>query len=159
MICNLGFNCRIPCRGIFSILADYLRVSSDHLPYCFLDQMKSVAYATSNASDDPMSTVRLHARNGSKDYKVFTFHTLLMDTGYPNIYFGLNVMKYGYPIWDVLGHWRMGKLPPFTVVQAAGQPSGIVATPPPYYLINYGPSLPTPKGQAHVCIVEIRNRC
>ena len=51
----------------------------------------------------------------------------------------------------------MGELPPFTVLQAAGQPSGIVATPPPHYLINYGPALPTPKGRAHVCHVEIRN--
>ena len=170
---NSGLNFRVPCRSICSILADYLRVSSDHLPYCFIEQTKSIAYATSNASDDPMTTVRLHARNGSKDMKVvsthtgsvvpcnrtkiqFTFHSLLMDTCYPNVYFGLTLLKYGHPIWDVLGHWRMGELPPFTVMQAAGQPSGIVTTPPPHYLINYGPSLPTPKGRSHVCLVQIR---
>ena len=79
-----------------------------------------------------------------------------MDTCFPNVYFGLNLLKYGHPIWDVLGHWRMGDLPALTVLQAAGQPSGVVATPPPHYLINYGPSLPTPKGKSHICHVEIR---
>ena len=79
MIHDSGFNCRVPCRSTFSILADYLRVASDHLPYCFLDQMKSVGYATSNASDDPMSTVRLHARNGSKDFKVVSYNQITFE--------------------------------------------------------------------------------
>ena len=81
-----------------------------------------------------------------------------LETCYPNVYYGLLLAKYGVPIWETLGQWRQGMLPKMEVWQATGSPAGIVATPPPFHLIKYGPSLPTQKGKAHICMVEIRKQ-
>ena len=85
----------------------------------------------------------------------------VLESAFCNVYYGLNLFRYGVPLWDVLGTWRNGDLPPFTVMQAAGLASGvgnkIANTPPPFCLMKYGPSIPTPKGKAHICMVEIRH--
>ena len=59
-----------PCRSIDSLLRDYIRVSTDYLPYCFYNNTRTLAYATTSVTDEPMISVRLNCRNGSKDYKL-----------------------------------------------------------------------------------------
>ena len=59
-----------PCRSIDSLLCDYVRVSTDYLPYCFYMKTKTVAYATSHVTDKPMQTVKVNARNGTKKYRL-----------------------------------------------------------------------------------------
>ena len=81
-----------------------------------------------------------------------------MESPFCNVYFGLNLYRFGVPLWDVLGSWRQGNLPQFRVWQAAGLAAGIVHTPPPFYLMKYGPSIPTPKGKGHICMVKISER-
>ena len=86
----------------------------------------------------------------------FRFHAQILESAFLNVYCGLNLYKFGVPLWDVLGNWRQGSLPQFTVSQAAGLAAGIVNTPPPFYLMKYGPCVPTPKGKCHICMVKIR---
>ena len=93
---------------------------------------------------------------GDNKFVQFRFNVQVLESAFCNVYCGLNLFRYGVPLWDVLGSWRNGELPPFTVTQAAGLASGVVNTPPPYYLMKYGPSIPTPKGKGHICVVEIR---
>ena len=80
----------------------------------------------------------------------------VLESAFLNVYCGLNLYKFGVPLWDVLGSWRQGSLPQFKVSQAAGLAAGIVNTPPPFYMMKYGPCTPTPKGKCHICIVKIR---
>ena len=86
----------------------------------------------------------------------FRFHIQVMESPFCNVYFGLNLYRFGVPLWDVMGNWRQGNLPQFRVWQAAGMAAGIVHTPPPFYMVKYGPSIPTPKGRCHICMVKIR---
>ena len=58
-----------PARLIHSVLADYVRVSMDHMPYAFFAATKTVSYAVTNVSTAPMSTVRLNAFDGNKFYR------------------------------------------------------------------------------------------
>ena len=62
------------------------------------------------------------------------------------------------PLEPFLLKIRNGDVPPFQVFQATGAPSGEVSTPPPYVMLNFGPSTPTPKGQGHICVVDINER-
>lgn len=133
---------------------------------------RTLAFATTHVIDKPMQTVKLNARNGSKTYKLvsnctaeylekfvpqFRFHVQLLETPFVNVYAGLNLYKFGVPLWDVLGNWRQGTLPQFRVTQAAGLAAGTVTTPPPFYMMKHGPMIPTPKGKCHICLVRIRN--
>ena len=173
----------IPCRSVDSILSDYTRVAMDYLPYCFFMTTKTLVFASSHVSDKPMQTIKLNARNGSKMYKLvsikrdtvsirdklqlrfrqvlkqvqFRFNVQILESSFVNVYCGLNLYKFGVPLWDVLGNWRQGSLPQFRVSQAAGLASGIVNTPPPFYMMKHGPMVPTPKGKAHICSIKIRN--
>ena len=80
----------------------------------------------------------------------------LLESAFCNLYYGLNLYKFGEPLWNVFGNVRKGEIPPFSVQQAAGLASGVVNTPPPFYMLRYGPSVPTPRGKGHVCHTEIR---
>ena len=84
----------------------------------------------------------------------------ILESTFPNIYFGLNFYRYGIPLSysleTTLTRIRNGDVPPFQVFQTTGAPSGEVATPPPFVMVKYGPSVPTPKGKGHICLVEIR---
>ena len=68
--CKSGLKFTVPCRSVDSILADYIRISQDYLPYCFFVTTKTLAFSTSHVTDKPMQTVRLNARNGSKTLKL-----------------------------------------------------------------------------------------
>lgn len=69
-ICSLGLAFVTPCLTIDSLLRDYVRISTDYLPYCFYSNTRTLAYATTSLNDEPMVNVRLNARNGAKDYKL-----------------------------------------------------------------------------------------
>ena len=86
----------------------------------------------------------------------FRFNVQLLESAFCNLYYGLNLYKFGEPLWNVFGDIRKGEIPPFSVQQAAGLASGVVNTPPPFYMLRYGPSIPTPKGKGHVCHSELR---
>ena len=59
-----------PSRSIDSLLRDYVRISTDYLPYCFFSNTRTLSFATTSINDEPMLNVRLNARNESKDYKL-----------------------------------------------------------------------------------------
>ena len=58
-----------PARQIQIILGDFMRISQDTFPYSFYASTKTAAFAASYASEIPMSTVRVVAKDGSKRYK------------------------------------------------------------------------------------------
>ena len=56
-----------PCMSIHSILGQYAKVSGEHLRYSFYKLNKTTAFAYVLPVDKPMVSVKLNARNGSKD--------------------------------------------------------------------------------------------
>ena len=70
----------MPARAVGHVLADYLRVSSDHFPYSFLTTTKSTGFTSLAAWEKPIDSVNLVTKNGVKQYKLFRFHVQLMET-------------------------------------------------------------------------------
>ena len=73
---------------IGGILNDFMRVTQDHYPYHFYGSSKTVAYTVSLANEKPVASVKLIGSDGKKDYKIFRFHALILESQYPNVYFG-----------------------------------------------------------------------
>ena len=113
---RMGLVFRVPCRAICSVLNDYLRVTTDHFPYRFYNVSKTTVYASTLASEQPMRTVKLHCGDGKRQYRLFLFHVQVLESHYPNVYFGLVLMGYGQPIWSSLGRVRSSELPKFKMV-------------------------------------------
>ena len=65
-----------PCMAIHSILGSYAKVSGEHLPYSFYKLNKTVAFAYCLPVDRPMISVRLNAKNGSKDLFMVSWHLI-----------------------------------------------------------------------------------
>ena len=91
---------------IGGILNDFMRVTQDHYPYHFYGSSKTVAYTVSLANEKPVASVKLIGSDGKKDYKIFRFHALILESQYPNVYFGLMLKGYGTPIWRSMGKVR-----------------------------------------------------
>ena len=70
----------MPARAVGHILADYLRVSSDHFPYSFLATTKSTGFTSILPWEKPIDSINLVAADGTKQYKLFKFHVQLMET-------------------------------------------------------------------------------
>ena len=71
-----------------------------------------------------------------------------MESQFPNLYFGLMVAPYGYPLAPPFQAVREGQVPRFKVMQALTVENGLaaVATPPPHVLSAYNQTvLPVPK--------------
>ena len=81
-----------------------------------------------------------------------------MQSAYPNIYFPLNLCKYGLSIGSTLEKLRKGEIPPISVVQVAPRDntSGSRVLSPPFYLVKHEINVPVPKGYGHICHVELR---
>ena len=101
-----GLVFRAPCLVIGGILNDFMRVTQDHYPYHFYGSTKTVAYATSLANEKPVASVKLIGSDGKKNYLVFRFHLLILESQYPNVYFGLILKGYDTPISQSLGKAR-----------------------------------------------------
>ena len=56
-----------PCMEIHSILGQYAKISGEHLRYSFYRINKTTAFAYVLPVDKPLISVKLNARNGSKD--------------------------------------------------------------------------------------------
>lgn len=103
---NLGLNYTAPCSVIANQLGDYLRVTCDHFPYRFYMTSKTTAYAASYQNEKPSQTIRLNTYDRKLNYKLFTFHVLILESAFPNVYFGMLVRKAGMPISDTMGSVR-----------------------------------------------------
>ena len=97
----------------------------------------------------------MHLKHGKKLYIQFRYNLQILESFYPNMYFGLQAYQAGKPIANVLARTRLSELPKFTV-QLLKSEMGRVNTPLPsdasnIDLDNYNPEgLPTPKGRYHV---------
>lgn len=58
-----------PAKRIQLVLNEYVRVSTDFLPYAFFCLTKTSVLAVTQAAENPMSTIRLNCYDGSKFYK------------------------------------------------------------------------------------------
>ena len=81
----------------------------------------------------------------------------MLQTAYPNIYFPLNLYKYGLSIGSTFEKSRKGEIPPISVVQVADNTAGSTLLKVPFHIVKHEISVPTPKGHGHICYVKLRN--
>lgn len=67
--CNSGFAYNPPARRVQMVLNDYMRVSSDFLPYAFYSSSKTSVFAVTHAAEAPVTKIRLNAYDGYCFYK------------------------------------------------------------------------------------------
>ena len=63
-----------PCNAIHSILGNYAKISGEHLPYSLFKVNKTTAFAYCLPVDRPLVSVKLCAKNGTKDLFLVRFH-------------------------------------------------------------------------------------
>ena len=56
-----------PCATIHSLLNVYAKISGEFMPYSMFVLNKTTAFAFTTPVDKPMTSVKLHAKNGNID--------------------------------------------------------------------------------------------
>ena len=166
-----------PSKRIQLVLNEYVRVSTDFLPYAFFSLTKTSVLAVTQAAESPMTTVRLNAYDGGKFYKKvflnidatssgflthvtretflrfqFNFHSQILESPFTSLYFGLHAMRLNSPAQIPTALVRNGDIPEFHVTQAVNHINGLVSvmSPPPHHLQEVLPGTPVPKVIVHV---------